>query len=87
MSLAILFHFTSCVLNMFPTLIYQSSGACEYSVELPHWLYYSWFDVCWSFGVVGLKWYPCCRLKLCFSLQHVEVQVTSSWSFILQLSQ
>ena len=23
----------------------------------------SWFDVCWSFGVVGLEWYPCCRLK------------------------
>ena len=21
------------------------------------------FDVCWSFGVVGLEWYPCCRLK------------------------
>jgi len=23
----------------------------------------SWFDVCWSFGVVGFEWYPCCRLK------------------------
>ena len=21
------------------------------------------FDVCWSFGVVELEWYPCCRLK------------------------
>jgi len=39
------------------------SGACGYSVELPHWSYCSWFDVCWSFGVVGLEWYPCCRLK------------------------
>ena len=48
---------------MFPTLIYPSSGACSYSVELPHWLYCSWFDVCWRFGVVGLEWYPCCRLK------------------------
>jgi len=48
---------------MFRTLIYPSSGACDYSVELPHWLYCSWFDVCWSFGVVGLEWYPCCRLK------------------------
>ena len=58
MSLAI--YFTSYVLNMFRTLIYTSSGACNYSVELPHWSYCSWFDVCWSFGVVGLEWYPCC---------------------------
>ena len=55
--------FTSYILNMFRTLIYPSSGACDYSVELPHWSYCSWFDVCWSFGVVGLEWYPCCRLK------------------------
>ena len=48
---------------MFQTLIYPSSGACDCSVELPHWSYCSWFDVCWSFGVVGLEWYPCCRLK------------------------
>jgi len=40
---------------MFRTLIYPSSGACDYSVELPHWSYCSWFDVCWSFGVVGLE--------------------------------
>ena len=40
-----------------------SSGACDYSVELPHWSYCSWFDVRWSFGVVGLEWYPCCRLN------------------------
>ena len=49
---------------MFQTLIYPSSGARDCSVELPHWSYCSWFDVCWSFGVVGLEWYPCCRLKL-----------------------
>jgi len=47
---------------MFRTLIYPSSGACNYYVELPRWPYFSWFDVCWSFGVVGLEWYPCCRL-------------------------
>ena len=23
----------------------------------------SWIDVCWSFGVIGLEWYPSCRLK------------------------
>jgi len=37
MSLAIVY-FTSYVLNMFQTLIYPSSGAYDYSVELPHWL-------------------------------------------------
>ena len=56
----LLFYFTSYVLNMFQTLIYPSSGACDYSVESPHWLYCSWFDVCWRFGVDGLEWYPCC---------------------------
>ena len=54
----LLFHFTSYVLNMFWTLIYPSSGACDCSVELPHWSYCSWFDVCWSFGVVGLEFQP-----------------------------
>jgi len=48
-------YFTSYVLNMFRTLIYPSSGACDYSVELPHWSYCFWFDVCWSFGVFGLE--------------------------------
>ena len=43
-------------------LIYPSSGACDSSVQLPHWSYCSWFDVCWSFGMAGLEW--------CFSLQH-----------------
>jgi len=60
----LLFYFTSYVLNMFRALIYPSSGVCDYSVELPHWSFCSWFDVCWSFGVVGLEWYPCRRLKL-----------------------
>jgi len=60
----LLIYFTSYVLNMFRALIYPSSGACDYSVELPHWSYCSWLDVCWSFGVAGLEWYPCCRLKL-----------------------
>jgi len=34
-------------------------------------LHIPWFDVCWSFGVVGLEWYPCCRLKHNWSV-HVE---------------
>jgi len=59
----LLFYFTSYVFYMFRTLIYPSLGACDYSVELLHWSNFSWFDVCWSLGVVGLEWYPCCRLK------------------------
>ena len=35
----LLFYFTSYVLNMFRTLIYPSLGACDYSVELPHWFF------------------------------------------------
>ena len=63
MSQFIKFYFISSMFNMFRTLIHSFSGACDYSVELPHWLYCSWFDMCWSFDVVGLEWYPCCRLK------------------------
>jgi len=32
----LLFNFTSYVLNMFRTLIYPSSGACDCVDELPH---------------------------------------------------
>jgi len=55
----LLFYFTSNVLNMFRTLIYPSWGACDYSIELPHWSYCSWFDVCWRFSVVGLEAEAC----------------------------
>ena len=34
-------------------------------------LHIAWLDLCWSFGVVGLEWYPCCRLKHNWSV-HVE---------------
>ena len=68
----LLFYFNYYVLNMFRTLIYPSSGACDYSVELPHWSYCSWFDVCWSFGVVGLEWYTCCRLQLATRIRMSE---------------
>ena len=48
---------------MFRTLIYPSSGACDFAVELPHWAFCSRFVVCWRFGAVGFEWCPCCRLK------------------------
>ena len=59
MSLAILFHFLCA--QHFSDINIPPSGACDCSVELPHWSCCSWFDVCWTFGVVGLEWYPCCR--------------------------
>jgi len=37
MSLVIMFHFTSSMLNMFRTLIHPSSGACDVSIVSPHW--------------------------------------------------
>jgi len=44
------------VFNMFRTLIYPSSGDCDYSVELPHWSYCSWFRCVLEFrcGWVGV---------------------------------
>ena len=46
----LLFYFTSYVLNMFRTLIYPSSGACDCAVELAHWSFCSRFVACWRFG-------------------------------------
>jgi len=46
----LLFYFTSNALNMFRTLIYPSSGACDCAVELPHRSFCSRFVVCWRFG-------------------------------------
>ena len=44
-----LFYFTYYVLNVFRTLIYPSSGACDCVDELPHRSSCSQFFVCWSF--------------------------------------
>ena len=41
------------------------SGVVSLRLHLPC------FDVCWSFGVAGLGWYPCSRLKHNCSV-HVE---------------
>jgi hypothetical protein len=51
------------VLNMFRTLIYPSSGACDCVVELPHRSSCSQFVVCWRFGAGGVEWCSFCRLK------------------------
>ena len=86
MSLAI--YFTFYVLDMFRTLIYPSSGAYDCAVELPHWSYCSWFYVGWSFCMVGLEWYPYCRLKLqpgwvgVVSVLQAEASAWLGWSGI-----
>jgi len=36
-SLVIMFYLTSSMFNMFRTLIHPSSGACDFSIESPHW--------------------------------------------------
>jgi len=66
------------VLYMFQTLIYPSSGTCDYSVDLPHWSYCSWFDVCWGFGVVGLEWYPYCRLLCALHVSDINISIIRS---------
>jgi len=38
MSQFIKFYFTSSILDMFRTLIYPSTGACDFSIVSPHWL-------------------------------------------------
>jgi len=48
---------------MFRALICPSSGVRDYVVELPHWLFRSWFAVSWNLGADRLGWYPGCRLK------------------------
>jgi len=62
MSQFIKFYFTSSMLIVFRTLIHPLSAACDFSIVSPHWSC-SCFDVCWSFGVAGLGWYPCSRLQ------------------------
>ena len=44
------FFFTYYALNMFRTLVYPSSGACDCVDELPHRSSCSQFVACWKFG-------------------------------------
>jgi len=76
MSLALLFHYL--MLSMFRMLVHPSSGACDLFVELFHGLYCSgsmcvgvtvWFDVCWCYGVVRLRWCGI-RMQACIRITH-----------------
>ena len=57
------YFFTSYVLNMFRTLIYPLSGACDCVVELLHPSSCSQFVVCWRFGATGFEWCPCAEAQ------------------------
>jgi len=59
MSLIIKFYFTSSMFNMFRTLIHPATFLLYHHIGRV----FLCFDVCWSFGVAGLGWYPCGRLK------------------------
>ena len=59
----LLFYFTFYLLNMFRTLIYPSSGACDCVDELPHRSSCSQFVVFWRFGAAGFEWCSFCRLQ------------------------
>jgi len=61
MSLARLFHFLCAqhVTNINISIIRSLRLFCWITTLVVC----SWFDVCWSFGVAGLEWYPCSRLK------------------------
>ena len=48
------------------------SGVVSLRLHLPC------FNLCWSFGVAGLGWYPCSRLKHNWSV-HVECR---GWGLI-----
>jgi len=67
----LLFYFTSYVLNMFRTLIYPSSGACDYAVELSHLSFFFLVRCvleiwcCWVWVVSVLQ----AEAELCFSLR------------------
>ena len=86
------FFFTSYVLNMFRTLIYPSSGACDCVDELPHRSSCSQFIVCWRVGEAYFGWCSFCWPKHNIAIyecpKHVEhirseikCQVTSSWCY------
>ena len=53
-----------------------------YSGDVSLRLHLPCFDVCWSFGVAGLGWHPCGRLKHNCSV-HVEC---GGWGLVIVLN-
>jgi len=62
------------------------------SLRLFYWIttlvVYSCFDVCWSFGVAELGWYPCSRLKRnCASACNIETRTHDQCGDSIEKSQ
>ena len=80
----LLFYFTYHVLNMFRTLIYTSSGACDCVDKLPHRSSCSQFVVCWSFCygwylVVFVLQAEACKTNTTKYQPHQKLQHTTNW--------
>ena len=73
-----LLFFTSYVPNMFRTLIYPSSGACECVDELPHRSSCSQFVVCWSFWC---GWYLVVFVLQAEAMMHGPINIRCRVSF------
>jgi len=80
MSLVIMFYFTSSMLDMFRSLIHPSSGACDFSIESPHW---SCVLVSMCVGVsVWLVWGGICVAGWSTTCACVGVSVWLGWGGI-----
>ena len=80
----LLFCFTYYALNMFRTLIYPSSGACDCVDELPHRSSCSQFVVCWSFRcgwylVVFVLQAEACKTNTTKYQPQQKFQHTTNW--------
>ena len=73
----LLFYFTSYALNMFWTLIYPSSGACDYSVELPH---KKWNKIASDIKLV----FHSSALKIINRTKHYKIRV-KNWGYSYSL--
>ena len=83
MSQFIKFYFTSSVLNMFRTLILPSSGACDFFIVSPHWLWVL-VSMCvgvsvWLVGVVSV-WHT-------ETLTHIETRTHDQCGDTIEKSQ
>jgi len=80
MSLVIMFYFTSSImLNMFRTLIHPSSGACDFSIESPHW---SCVLVSMCVGV--LVWLGWGGIRVAVSACYMDTTPTHTTNVVIQ---
>ena len=81
MSQFIKFYFTSSMLNMIRTLVYPSSGACDFSIVSPHWLCVL-VSICvgvsvWLVGVVSVWQAEACHTNVFFLGNNINILRTN----------